>query len=410
MLENLSLENVGPAPRLAIELRERLNLLTGDNGLGKTFLLDTAWWVLTRTWARNDVLPHGKPAYIRYRYIQKNGQSPDREIQFDWNQGYWPVDRRRPSIPGLVLYAQVDGAFSVWDPARNYWRKEFPERPDSYLFSAEEVWDGHEHCEGLIRDWGSWQREGGKAFEQLQSVLRTLSPAESEVLTPGVLRKISLDDPRRHPTLRMPYGQDVALIHASAGMRRILALAYLLVWTWQEHLESCKLLRRAPAREIIFLVDELEAHLHPQWQRRIVESLLEVMEVLTEDHNARVQLIAATHSPLVMASVEPVFDIKRDGLFLLDLEHRQVTLEELPWCKQGDVVNWLVSDTFGLRQGRSLEAERAIEAAEAWMRGAKSDLPEDLRSEKKIDAELRRVLADHDDFWPRWVVWARKRA
>lgn len=35
------------------------------------------------------------------------------------------------------------------------------------------------------------------------------------------------------------------------------------------------------------------------------------------------------------------------------------------WAKQGDVVNWLVSDAFGLRQARSIDAERAIEAAEA---------------------------------------------
>ncbi len=31
--------------------------MTGDNGLGKTFLLDIAWWVLTRTWARMPAMP-----------------------------------------------------------------------------------------------------------------------------------------------------------------------------------------------------------------------------------------------------------------------------------------------------------------------------------------------------------------
>lgn len=46
MLEYLRLENVGPAP--SMELAPRLNLLTGDNGLGKSFLLDCAWWALTQ--------------------------------------------------------------------------------------------------------------------------------------------------------------------------------------------------------------------------------------------------------------------------------------------------------------------------------------------------------------------------
>ena len=78
-----------------------------------------------------------------------------------------------------------------------------------------------------------------------------------------------------------------------------------------------------------------------------------------------------------------------------------------PWAKQGDVVNWLVSDAFGLRQARSLEAERAIEAAEAWMRGDKAALPEKLRTQAAIHKELQRVLPGHDDFWPRWIIEPR---
>jgi hypothetical protein len=51
MLEYLDIKNVGPAPEMKMELARRLNLITGDNGLGKSFLLDIAWWALTRTWA-----------------------------------------------------------------------------------------------------------------------------------------------------------------------------------------------------------------------------------------------------------------------------------------------------------------------------------------------------------------------
>ena len=44
MLERLALNNVGPAPEMALDFRPRVNLITGDNGLGKSFLLDMAWW------------------------------------------------------------------------------------------------------------------------------------------------------------------------------------------------------------------------------------------------------------------------------------------------------------------------------------------------------------------------------
>ena len=406
MLESLKFRNVGPAPELEIDFAERLNFLAGDNGLGKTFLLDVAWWALTRTWARLPVVPHLPPAEpsILYRYQTKVGKPFEYNSTFDRESERWSVRQGRPPIPGMVIYAQVDGGFSVWDPARNYWRTDNPDRPQSYLFTAAEVWEGNDLCEGLIRDWASWQREDGGAFRQLKSLLRALSPSHLEELVPGALRKISLDDPRRHPTLKMPYGEEVALIHASAGMRRVVALAYLLVWTWQEHLEACKLRGDAPAAEIIFLVDEIEAHLHPEWQRRVVPALLEVMETLTGEHDARTQHITATHSPLVLASVEALFDETRDGVFLLDLKDKGVSLREQPWAKQGDVVGWLVSDTFGLRQGRSLDAERAIEAAEAWMRGDRDALPTDLNTRDAIHQELLRTLAGHDPFWPRWIV------
>ena len=53
--------------------------------------------------------------------------------------------------------------------------------------------------------------------------------AQPGELIPGELRKLTVKDPQRYPTLRMPYGEDVAVIHASAGMRRIIALA-MLAW------------------------------------------------------------------------------------------------------------------------------------------------------------------------------------
>ncbi len=412
MLEQLKLRGVGPAPELEISFRERINFLVGDNGLGKTFLLDVAWWALTRTWARQRVLPHPPPAVatIAYKYETRTRRTSSYTSTFDRETERWSIKASRPAIPGLVLYAQADGGFSVWDPARNYWKKASPGRPNSYLFKAKDVWEGTSYCEGLIRDWASWQREGGEAFSQLEKVLLKLSPSTSERMEPGALRRISLDDPRKHPTIKMPYEQHVPLVHASAGMRRIVALAYLLVWTWQEHLEAVKFRGDTPTKEIIFLIDEVEAHLHPQWQRRIVPALLEVMDALTDTHSAKIQLIAATHSPLVLASVEPffapTFAPAQDGLFLLDLKDRHVVLESLPWSKQGDVVGWLVSEAFGLHQGRSIDAEQAIEAAEAWMRNDRVDLPDELNTKKKIDDELKKVLAGHDPFWPRWVVWA----
>lgn len=296
-----------------------------------------------------------------------------------------------------MLYAQVDGGFAVWDPQRNYGRANVSEHR-AFLFKPEEVWEGNALCEGLVRDWASWQREDGEAFATLKKVLEGLSPSASHRLVPGTLRKIAVDDPKHYPTLRMRYDQDVAVVHASAGMRRIIAVAYLLVWAWQEHLANATLRGDRPTDEIILLFDEVEAHLHPQWQRTIVPALLHVVDALTGTHDCKVQLIAATHSPLVLASMEPHFEQASDAWFDIALEERAVLLRKRDFIRQGEVGNWLV-DAFDLKEPRSLEGERAVEYAKQLMQ---QQLPgqEDVES---ADRQLRDAgLPDIDTFWVRW--------
>ena len=81
-------------------------------------------------------------------------------------------------------------------------------------------------------------------FELLRRTLAALSPhgdRPGEVIRPGQPVRIFVDDTRDFPTIDFGYG-DVPVIHASAGMRRILALAYLVVWSRREHVGASKLL------------------------------------------------------------------------------------------------------------------------------------------------------------------------
>jgi hypothetical protein len=321
-----------------------------------------------RGWKVSGGIERGTSA-IGYRYDKGAGKAFEGESIFDRAEQYWHLKPGRPTIPGIVVYAQVDGGFSVWDPARNAWKEKDPEQhdlPPAYRFQSTEIWDGlpvdrpTKLCNGLILDWANWQREGGEALHQLKSVLRVLSPSPEEPLKPGRLTRIGVNDARDHPTLATPYGQEVPLVLASAGIRRIAALAYLLVWTWQEHLRACEIRETRPARDILFLVDEIEAHFHPQWQRRIVRALLDVMEALTESGDISIQMVATTHSPLVLASLEPVFDRDTDAVWELDLIKDRVRLTEFPFRRVGDVNNWLTSSVFDLSEPRGFEAEEAL--------------------------------------------------
>ena len=47
---------------------------------------------------------------------------------------------------------------------------------------------------------------------------------------------------------------------------------------------------------VILLIDEIENHLHPTWQRRVIPALLE--------HFPGLQIFATTHSPFVVAGLK----------------------------------------------------------------------------------------------------------
>lgn len=408
MLKSLMLRAVGPAPQMTIDFAERINVITGDNGLGKSFLLDVAWWALTRTWAGTPALPTDpSEAMIRYVIKGRRGDAEPVTSRYHPEEQEWPGEPKRPAMPGVVVYVRVDGGFSVWDPARNYWRKDRTDRPAAYHFDHREVWDGLRIkgvsvSEGLERDWVSWQKGGESQFTLLERVLHKLSPPDLP-LTPGPPKRVFLGEGFDRPTLVI--GETIVPIAiASAGIRRILALAYLLVWAWHEHRVAAELLGNEPDTRLALLIDEPETHLHPGWQRRVIPAIVEAVRVLHEVHESATQILIATHSPLVLASLEPFFDEHWDALFHLRLGGGHADLEPEPWAKQGDATQWLVSDVFNLRQARSTEAEQAIEAAEAFMREDIHALPEDLRTREQINARLRMLLAPHDSFWARWLT------
>ena len=424
MLEQIILENMGLAPRLTFDFGPRLNVITGDNGVGKTFILDSAWFALTRTWAGDRVIippPGAAVALIRYHVHGKGGPNTAVTCDFDRKEQRWKLPRRRPLMPGLVLYARVDGGFSAWDPARNYWRTspgadEVSEyhtekaRPDKFDFDGQSLWeglrlpDGAVVCRGLIEDWETWRLKGNGDFKLLERVLDRLSPNENERLLPGAARKVSMLDSREIPTLRLPYGE-VPITQISAGMKRILALAYFLVWAWTEHKRAVQLTGDAVTQQVIVLLDEVEAHLHPQWQRRLLPAVLEaVQNILLSNEQITIQTIATTHAPLVLSSIETRFNVATDKLFNLKVTNRrQVAVEEIPWAKQGDVISWLTSDMFELGSGYNAEAERAMQAADDFMAGLTIQLPPDLRTREAIEAELRRTLPGDDPYWVNWI-------
>lgn len=416
MLRKLVLHHVGPTGSIGLDpVAPRLNLLTGDNGLGKSFILEAAWWALTRTWHGSPAVPIAPDARITHHFDGDSGALTRSESRWVPEGQYWKRKAGRPPNPGLVLYARVDGSFSVWDPARNYRlyaRRDGgeAESPAAYQFTSDEVlWGLRRHvirggreaeetlCLGLIDEWREWQRARDPRFELLTRLLALLGP-DDEPLVPGEPMQPSLDDLRAIPTVRMAYGQDVPITYAPAGVRRMCKLAYLLAWALSAHeLESTRI-GIDPSRQVIMLVDEIETHLHPRWQRTILPSLLGALDRWQAGSRPEVQFIVATHSPLVLTSVEPAFDEARDALWKLDLVDGAVQIERDAWHKRGDADRWLRSDVFDLKTTLSREAEAALQTAGELMR---SPTP-DPAAVAALDRRLVTLFSVHDPSFLRW--------
>jgi len=404
ILTYLEVESVGPLRNIKFEPSPRLNIITGDNGLGKTVVLDLAWWALTRDWADRPAWPNltsGRIPTIKFS-VTAGQQGQPTIAQFNKVAGDWTIRNRAPAISGLVVYARVDGSFAVWDPINLNLQAGTAGSWPGAKFTREEIWDGKPgQIEGLIRDWVKWQQRQDKypGFERFAAVLRRVSPPDLGPLTPGEPQRLP-GEIRDIPTLQHPYGT-TPIVFASAGVKRIVTLAYLIVWAWEEHKLQASQVGRPEERQMVVVVDEVEAHLHPKWQRVILPALMGIAGDLSPELS--MQLLVATHSPMVLASSEPVFDDEHDRLFHFDIGARgNITLGQMPFEFRGGADSWLESDIFQIRHAGSQEREAAIRDALALQ---EEEAP-DSKCVAVVTEKLRDYLSPEDPFWARWVFFA----
>lgn len=417
-LTRLEIQDVGPSPHMGIDLASRLTLLIGDNSLGKTLVLDTLWWALTGSWAGHVAKPPQRRAKgPGAKKIQPliTATAGDRQIIGRYSAAHESWSKpERPLAPGLTIYARVDGSFSVWDPLRNATPLKNGQLDLSagYHFSPDELWkrllakDGETVlCEGLIADAVSWRHKRRAAFAMLEKALSLLSPTD-ESLRFGLPARFAVRDARDFPTLELPY-DTIFAIHASAAVKRTLGLAYVLAWSVSEIQRAAVVANADPLLRVTLLIDEIEAHLYPKWQRTILRAVLGVVQELVPE--ADVQLVVSTHAPLVLASAEPLFDSKTDALFDFKLvdpgdgSPRIVQIEKETWQLRGDANAWLTS-VFDFKEPISQEAEQVLSEAKRLLREPELD----LQAMKHLTPELGKHLKQTDPFWVRWLMALEK--
>lgn len=386
MLQRINLKNVGPLSDFSFDFGNRLTVMTGDNGVGKTFLLDIIWYVLTRQWPMdvNPAMLSGQMAMPQKAkgesffkgYLKNSYGTPFVHFNYDGLRQNWNIGGDKREFYGdssLVVYAFADGSIAVWDSLKNFNDDNFLSvKPSAFVFTSKNVWDGLKNeenskgsnlylCNGLIRDLVTWELQKSWEFDSVNNILKLCSPSNFKFKL-GDPRRVSINDARDIPTIKMPYGE-IPVTMASAGVRRILSLAYSLTWAVSENRKMSRVTGSAFTKNVTFLIDEVESHLHPKWQRQIMSGLLQVFSPLYDaktlkgtkkDFLPNVQILAATHSPLVMASLEDIFDPNKDKWIDFDSDTKgRILVEERPFEKMGTSDQWLKSEAFDMKSTRS---------------------------------------------------------
>jgi len=126
--------------------------------------------------------------------------------------------------------------------------------------------------------------------------------------------------------------------YLSSGFKSCLAILFGIIKEIEFRFNATK----ARDFEGVVLIDELELHLHPEWQYRIANVLVNIFP--------NVQFIVTTHSPHVIQSAEP------DQIVALENQAGRVTLRNLPSSSygfKGWTLDEVLTDVMGMADTRT---------------------------------------------------------
>lgn len=135
-------------------------------------------------------------------------------------------------------------------------------------------------------------------------------------------------------------------------------------------------------RPAVLLIDEIENHLHPTWQRRVIPALLE--------HFPKLQIFATTHSPFVVAG------LKTGQVHLLNRDASGVVTAS---TNEQDVIGWTADEILRTMMGVADPTDEDTAEAAAELRELRKQLPladeqEEEERQKRIQELRQRVNRD----------------
>ncbi len=415
-IESITLKNAACFENITIPFKERISVLVGPNGTGKTTVLNTLVGVIIYAWVKenypqeqnrlNRLLPLSKstapksthyfsPITITSNKSKFNYEFQDRNV-FNKSPGMWG-HHATPSalsellkIPIIPISGFRKPEDEVIKGVRPLYGREangsknadaFPNPNEDSQFLIEyidlliknlEEFRAHNMKQWIFNMYffrnEEWADKERNQFVHFTKNLSSLLPCNEKIEFLTINK--DLEPMFKTITGEVPFGA------FSSGFQSILSIYWNILYFLQGFYPDSP----NPFEESgIAIIDELDAHLHPEWQQVILNGLREMFP--------NVQFIMATHSPLIVSGCKP-----GEAIFLkYDKETKSVIMDEsAPQNTQGWLSDVLLTQAFKLESSREKTWADKIEK----LRKIISNMYLDGISEKNLEyiRELQKVL------------------
>ena len=163
---------------------------------------------------------------------------------------------------------------------------------------------------------------GQEVFDEIAYIIKTIVDGFVANLAKGVYR---VDD-EEFGYISQTVDGEVAMDGLSHGTISVIEwLSYFMIGMARHYRGASDWKERRG----IFIIDEIDAHLHPSWQRRIIPTL--------QRHFPNVQIFASTHSPMLVAG------LKKGQVHLL----KRNETGQVVWSRnEQDIIGWTADEIY----------------------------------------------------------------
>src|SRR5262245_44038545 len=303
-IRDLRVTNIGPFDDITFEFDEHINVFVGPNSSGKSTALMTLANLVTYPFALPGRLCKTAPAAFTVHIVGRDGQPQELTGALPLDQEALAYYSRWAAILTTLGYSafvpalrQNTGFRSSGSRAESKWpgMSRLPEEfllrrsllpTDASLIRAEAV------LERMVEFADRAMRRNDPAMRRLLTQIASIA---SEILDgfPVEFWRIAEDRDGVFPQFRTLDGE-LAFDVFSQGTQSVLQwLAYVLI-SYAKYYGYPSNLAEQPG---IMIIDEIDAHLHPTAQQRIMPIL--------QRHFPRMQIFCSTHSPLMLIGLQP---------------------------------------------------------------------------------------------------------